>query len=64
MRHTLKIFRCFEHYIISLCGRNEGNVLFLIESLDGVTQQETWQVWQVGRCLDKITCASEHEHAS
>lgn len=35
-----KICKCSE-IIIPLCGGNEENVLFLIDSLGGVTQQET-----------------------
>lgn len=35
-----KIHKCSQH-IILLCGGNEENALFLIESLGGVTQQET-----------------------
>lgn len=40
MKPTLKIRRCSAYNIIPLCGGNEENVLFLIENLGGVTQQE------------------------
>lgn len=59
----LKIHKRSE-YMIPLCGGNEENVLFLIESLGGVTQRETcpkdsqW-MWEVGQGLDRLIGARE-----